>query len=262
MAELSIIIPAHNEEKRIGKTLQEYARFFRLKVKEKEIDSFEIVVVLNGCKDNTIGVVENYKKKFKEIKYLKFEKAGKGFAVKKGFEYALNSNSKLIGFVDADLATPPEAFYDLVKNTKSYDGVIASRYIKGSVVRPRFSFRRIVVSRIFNFLVRTLFFFNFRDTQCGAKVFKKEVIKEVLPRLSMSQWAFDIDLLYNINKLGFRVKEIPTFWKDQKESKLNLKKASIQMFLAVIQLRILTSRLKKAFWLFEKPAGLLWRIVR
>jgi len=263
---LSITIPAYNEEKRIGKTLKEYVDFFREKKKNKEIDNFEIVVVANACKDNTVGVVKKIQKKFREVKLLDFEKGGKGFAIKEGFKDALKRRAELIGFVDADLATPPRAFYGLVRHIKDNDAIIGSRYIKGSKIIPKFSFRRIFVAKVFNLLVRGLFLFPYRDTQCGAKLIKRNVLEKVLPKLSMSQWAFDIDLLYNLRKLGFRVKEIPTYWIDVEGSKIKerggLLRASIQMFFAVLQLRILSSCARRFFRFFKPFIGALYSLVR
>ncbi|MFH1431194.1 MAG: glycosyltransferase [Nanoarchaeota archaeon] len=260
---ISVIIPAYNEENRIARTLNEYGNFFSKKKKNtQEFFDFEIIVVANACKDNTVSVAKEVQRKHKEIKILDFKKGGKGFAVKEGFKEALNSKSDLIGYVDADMATSPDAFYDLIENIRNYDGVLASRYIKCAVLNPKPTFIRKCASVIFNFLVRSLFFIPYRDSQCGAKIFKRKVIEKVLPKLTMSQWAFDIDLLYNAKKSGAKIKEIPTFWREMKGSKINLKKSSIQMFLAVIQLRILNSKLKKS-WKFFKPfAGMLYWIVR
>ncbi len=255
---LSIIIPAHNEEKRIRKTLEEYVTLF----KEKEdVKNFEIIVVANACKDKTVEIVKKFIKKNKEIKILDFEKGGKGFAIKEGFKEALKGKAELIGFVDADNATPAFAFYDLVKNIDNYDGILGSRYIKNAVLNPKPTFIRFLASRIFNFLVRVLFFLPYHDTQCGAKLFRREVVEKVVPKLSMSQFAFDIDLLYNTRKLGFKIKEHPTFWRDVEYSKIKLKKASVQMFLAIIQLRILNSRLKKNWKFFKPIASTLYKMV-
>ena len=96
MAKLSVVIPAYNEEKRIHRTLDSYAKFFSKKVKD-----FEIIVVLNNCNDNTLKIVKNFKNK--KIKYLNFKEAiGKGGAILEGFKVA---KGDLIGFVDADMAT-------------------------------------------------------------------------------------------------------------------------------------------------------------
>ncbi|MBI5872177.1 glycosyltransferase, partial [archaeon] len=191
---LSIIIPAHNEETRIGKTLEEYGKFLQDLKKKKKLD-FEIIVVLNACKDNTVGIVKNAEKKYKEIRHLDFEQGGKGFAVKEGFKEALKGKAELIGFVDADMATRPDVYYELVKNIGDCDGVIGSRYISGSVLTPKQGFSRRMAGIVFNVPVRASFFMPYRDTQCGCKLFKREVIAKVLEQMSISGWAFDVDLL-------------------------------------------------------------------
>src|SRR3989338_629340 len=123
MEKLTLIIPAYNEEKRIEKTLESYSHFFLDKMKE----NFEILIILNGCRDKTREIIEKFSNGKKYIKFKEFEKAiGKGGAIIEGFKIA---DSELIGYVDADGATNPETFYKLVKGINGYDGVIASRWI-------------------------------------------------------------------------------------------------------------------------------------
>ncbi|MEK6817204.1 MAG: glycosyltransferase, partial [Nanoarchaeota archaeon] len=202
MEKVSIIIPAYNEEKRIGETLDSNLRFFKALKKNKILD-FEIIVVVNGSSDKTFDIVKDFSKKNKELKYLNLKRGAKGYAVIEGFKEALKSDSNLIGFKDADMATSPEAFYDLVNKINNYDGIIASRYVKGSIINPKPSLERIFASRIFNFMIRTILGLQFKDTQCGAKLFKRKTLEKTIPRLTLSQLAFDVDLLYNIKKQGF-----------------------------------------------------------
>ncbi len=241
MEEVIIIIPAYNEEKRIGATLEEYGRFFNEEKKTKKID-YKIIVVINNTKDRTEEIVKICQEKNKNIKYLNFKQGGKGFAIIAGFKDALkDKKNNLIGFVDADMATSPQAFYDLINNIKSYDGIIASRYIKYSKVNPKQSLERIFVSRIFNFLIRSLFLMPFADTQCGAKLFKRKTLENITSKLGMTQWAFDVELLYLIRKAGFKIKEYPTIWADKEYSKINFMKAGPRMALSIIRLRLINS---------------------
>jgi glycosyltransferase involved in cell wall biosynthesis len=234
MIKLSIIIPAHNEEKRISNTLEEYGKFFSKKYKK----DFEIIVVLNACSDNTLQVVSKFRKKYPQIKTLNFKQGGKGFAITEGFKVA---QGDLIGFADADCSTSAEEFYKLILRANNFDGVIASRYVKGSIVYPKQSIQRIIVSRIFNFMIRALFLMNYKDTQCGAKVFKKKAVKAVLPNLGITHWAFDVDLLYQMKRRKFKIIEAPTVWRDKEYSKLNFVKAGPSMALAILRLRLIYS---------------------
>lgn len=247
---ISIIMPVYNEEKRIGPTLEAYGRYFE-SISKKDKQKYEILVVLNACKDGTLGIVKEYCKKYSVIKYIDLERGGKGYAVITGFEEAIKQNYDLIGFVDGDLATSPEEFYKLIQNIDSYDGIIASRYMRESVVTPKPTFGRIIVSRIFNFLVRSMLFLPYKDTQCGAKLFKRKALVRVIHKISMSQWAFDVDILYQFKKLGFKVKEFPTKWSDKKYSKINFMKAGPGMFLSILRLRIVNSVFKRFINIYD-----------
>ncbi len=262
MKKVSIIIPAYNEEKRISATLGEYGKFFK-ELKKKKLIDFEILVVINRTTDNTEAVVKKLQKEFKEIRCLNFEQGGKGFAIIEGFKDSLTRNNDLIGFVDADNATSPEAFSEIVRKSKHYGGVIASRYVKGSTVYPKQSIKRIVGSRIFNILIRSMLQLPYRDTQCGAKIFKRNAIALAIPKLKMSKWAFDVDLLYCVHKRGFKIKEISTRWSDREDSKIDFLKNGIMMALAIIRLRILNSLLKKTIKFYDKIISkFIWKIFK
>ena len=237
---VAIIMPAYNEEKRIGKTLEEYGKFF--KDKKYRDFNFEIIVVINNTQDKTEAIVKSYAKKYRFIRYLNFKQGGKGFAIIEGFKEALkDEKNMLMGFVDADMATSPEAFDDLIEKIDNYDGIVASRYVYGAIVKPKQSISRIFVSRIFNFLIRVLFLMPYKDTQCGAKLFKKNAVESMIKEIGMTQWAFDIELLYLLKKHNFKVKESATIWADKEYSKINFMKAGPRMVSSVIRLRLINS---------------------
>jgi len=256
MKRASITIPAYNEEKRIGRTLEEYSKYFEILRKEKKLD-YELIIVINNTIDKTEEIVKYYAKKNKRINYLNFKRSGKGFAVIEGFKDALKRNNDLICFVDADMSTSPEEYWRLISSIENHDGIIASRYVKGAQVHPKQTIQRIIVSRIFNMLTRTLLSLPFRDSQCGAKIFKRETIEKTLPFLSMSKWAFDIDLIYTMRKKGFRIKESPTVWSDKNYSTINFLTAGPWMTLGVIRLRILNSPVKKFIKIYDKFVGFI-----
>jgi len=234
---ISIIIPAYNEQNRIERTLRAYHSFFS-SLKDKNQLDYSLIVVLNGCVDNTAEVVTKIADELDDIFLLDLKKAGKGYAIKQGFAYALQQPSTLIGFVDADMATDSEQFYRLVQNMDSFDGVIASRYMKGSIITPpRPKFKRWGSKLIYEPLVRMVLGLRFHDLQCGAKLFKRNVIETIVNRLTIDQWAFDIELLYLCRKNNFIVKEVPTEWHDKADSKLNPVGAGLKMLKSVWQIR-------------------------
>ena len=233
---ISLIIPAWNEEKRIEKTLRSYITFFK-----KNFRNFEVIVVTDGSEDATSQIVENLTKEFNCIRHIHpDEKLGKGGAIIEGFKFA---SGDIVGFVDADGSTPPESIALLIKSLNHYDGVIASRWINGSVIEKKQPIERRIASRTFNLLVRILFGFSFNDTQCGAKFFKRKAIKSIINELGLTDWAFDIDLLYRLNKKNYKIKEIPVTWHYEEDSKLDLGKTSFKMFFSVIGFRIKNSPL-------------------
>lgn len=260
---LTIIIPAHNEEKRILKTLIAYTDYFKKNGVSKNI-STNFLIVINNSKDKTYDIVKDFSKSNELVSFINLIRGGKGYAITEGFKHILSSNNipDLIGFVDADMATLPEDYHILVNNLRNNDGIIASRYIPGAIVNPKPQFKRVIASRVFNLLIRSLFLMPFRDTQCGAKIFKTSAITKIVKNLAFSQWAFDLDLLYALKKFGFRVIEFPTKWSDKEYSKVNFFKAGPFMVLALIRLRIINSFLKRFIRVYDLFSNRLFRIIK
>lgn len=233
MKQIVIIIPAFNEEKRIGETLKEYLKL-----------NIDIIVVLNSCRDNTEQIVKKY-----PVKYLNFKKAGKGFAIREGFKYALKKNYDLIGFVDADMSTKPESFKELIEQIGEYDGIIGNRWLEGSIVKR--TLKRKIMSKGFNYLVRLLFGFEYTDTQAPAKIFKKQALKEIINNLQTDRWEIDIDILFNLKRKNLKIKQIPIIWEDKAGSKIKLS-TPIQMFSGVVRLRLLYSPFKFIVKIYDR----------
>ena len=242
---LSIIIPAHNEAERISPTLEAYIAFFGKKKSGEGLD-FEIIVINNASKDNTLDVVKEFSRKCKELRWLDFEQGGKGFAIIQGFKEA---RKKYVGFTDADMSTSPKDFYDLYSNIGNYDGIIGGRWLKNS--KTKRTFGKYIRSKGFNYLVRSLFLFPYRDTQCGAKIFKRDKILEIVDEIKSIKWAFDVNLLYLLNKKGCKIKEFPTIWFDKEGSKIS-PKVPIQMAAGIIRLRLVYSPLNFIVRLYDK----------
>ena len=239
---LLLLIPAYNEEQRLGPVLRDYARHFR----EHYAGPFQLVVVLNGCRDNTLGVVQRVATEFPSISWLDFPAPiGKGGALIEGLKLAPRAD--FVGYVDADGATPPQAFLDLVERLGEADCVIGSRWLPGAVLHQAQSNRRQFASRVFHLIVQSLFWMNIRDTQCGAKVMKREAAEKVHSCLRIADMAFDINLLYALKRAGYRILEVPTEWTDQIGTKVTLGRTSLTMFLSALRIRLIYSPLYR--WL-------------
>jgi len=236
---LLLLIPAYNEENRIGPVLDQYAEYFG----RHYPGQFSLVVVLNGCRDNTVGVVQQAEKNHPCISHREFPSAiGKGGALIEGLKLAPLAD--LIGYVDADGATPPNAFHALVKAMENpiISCAIASRWLPGAIVHHFQPENRRFASRLFHLFVEMFFQMRILDTQCGAKVMRRQAVETIHDRLSIADLAFDVNLLYSLKKDGFAIQEIPTEWADKSGSKVvfNLR-TSLNMLLSLVRLRLIYS---------------------
>ncbi len=246
---LSIIIPAYNEEERLGRMLDDYVPFFS----NLYGDDCELIVVVNGSRDGTASVACGYADRYPSVRVVEEPASvGKGGAVMIGFRLARGAK---IGFVDADGATPPAAFQALVENIGDAGAIIASRWIRGADVRPRQPWSRRVASRVFNCLVRVLFKLKISDTQCGAKLMTSEAVRSVLPRLGVTRWAFDVDLLFKLRRDGFSIMEIPSTWHDVSGSRVKIVRASAEMIAALTRLRLLYSPFSWIVMIYDLTIG-------
>ena len=241
---LLLLIPAYNEEQRIEPVLREYGSYFQEQYKGK----FQLIVVLNGCRDNTLGVVQRVAKDFSFISALEFkDPIGKGGALIEGLKLAPLAD--LVGFVDADGASPPRAFHDLTRQMHKADCVIGSRWLPGAVLHQAQTRLRRFTSRSFHVIVQALFWMNIKDTQCPCKVMKRECVEKVHPYLRIADLAFDVNLLVSLKRAGFRILETPTEWTDKIGSKVtsSLFRSSLTMFLSVVRIWLIYSPFYK--WL-------------
>lgn len=214
--EVSLVIPAYNEENRITKTLQDAEKFF-----ETEKISHEIIVVSDGSTDKTVEVSE---KNFSELgiqnaKTLDMtQNKGKGSAIARGVDEA---QGRYILFCDADGATPFSEYLALKKMMKTYHIAIGSRYLDRQKEKGHQPLHRIFFSRIINFLAQVFLVDGYEDTQCGFKLFRSESGKKIFAQQKIFRYAFDIEFLVLAKKLQYDVAEVPIEWHDQEGSKFS-----------------------------------------
>ncbi|MFA5089603.1 MAG: dolichyl-phosphate beta-glucosyltransferase [Candidatus Omnitrophota bacterium] len=216
---VSVVIPAYNEEKRISKTLPVIDAYFSSKGL-----SFEVIVVDDGSKDNTVGVVERFIKDRNNVKLLKNgNNRGKGYSVKKGMLEARGEN---ILFSDADLATPIQEYEKLAGwLQRGCDIAIGSRKIKDSNVLTPASWSRRFVGVLAHVFISLLGLKpDIVDTQCGFKVFKKETARHIFSRQILDGGMFDVEIIYIAIRNNFKVKEVPVSWEHKDGSTINVLK--------------------------------------
>jgi glycosyltransferase involved in cell wall biosynthesis len=229
---LRIIVPAYNEEARIARTIREYSDYFG--------DRARICVVANGCTDRTVGIVSKLIELNLNLELIEIPFAiGKGGAVRVGL---MSGSEEFVGFTDADGSTPPDSFAKLFDTCKvsGTDAAIGSRWMRGSMVSSKQPLFRRAASRAFNACVRLLFGLKFADTQCGCKIFRRSALKVVIPNLELSNFAFDIDLLYALKAAGFVTKEVPVSWADNPGSKVRVATIWFTLAIGLFRLRLRT----------------------
>lgn len=233
---LLVLVPAYNEERRIGPTLDALVSCFA-----RDYDGpWEILVVLNGCRDDTLGVVRQRAARHPEIRWVEFAAAiGKGGALIEGFQHA--AEAELIGFLDADGSTRPESFVRLAALCDQADCVVGSRRIEGAVIKLSQPSHRMLASSVFHLIVETLFGMRIRDTQCGAKILRRDAALRIKDSLHIADMAFDVNLLYSAKRAGLRLLEAPVEWTDSEGSTVRYFRTSLVMFLSVLRLRLVYS---------------------
>ena len=223
----SLIIPAHNEEERLPGTLNIYEEAM-----QREFGSdFEIIVVANGCADNTVKVATEAAVTSLQIRVIDIEEpVGKGGAVLEGFRQA---NGDGVLFADADGATEPESLLELFNQLEHHDVAIGSRRLAGSTITRRQPMARRVFGLTFAKVVRLLFRMPFEDTQCGAKAFRRGAAQRLARVVSETRWTFDLDLLMAARRLGIEVHEHPVVWADRTGSQLRYAATTFEVLQAL-----------------------------
>jgi dolichyl-phosphate beta-glucosyltransferase len=230
----SIVIPAFNEEERIGQTLRNALAYLRETTPESEL-----IVVNDGSTDSTSAVVRDVFSEPSPITTRLLEHSpnrGKGAAVREGLLAAKHS---IALFSDADFSTPIEEAPKLIDPIANgeVDVAFGSRALDRNLIGHRQPWRREQGGRVFNLIVRLATGLPFWDTQCGFKAFQLDIFRPILTRAKTDGFGFDVELLYLAQKAGLRMREIPVRWNHYEGSKVNVLRDSVRMVREVAALR-------------------------
>ncbi|MHC1636469.1 MAG: dolichyl-phosphate beta-glucosyltransferase [Candidatus Methanospirareceae archaeon] len=230
--EISLVLPAHNAAGRIEEAVKR-AKEALAKISH----SFEIIIAEDGSSDGTDKIAERIAAEEPSVTHLHSdERLGRGEALRRAFKHA---KGKILAYMDVDLSTDIKHLEELINSVRreGYDFATGSRMLEGSEVRR--GFKRRVMSRLFNFLVRKILASRIRDHQCGFKSFRKDALMDIIEDIEDSHWFWDTELLIRAQRRGYRVKEFPIRWEDKggRGTKVKTFYDSIYMFYKIVKLR-------------------------
>jgi dolichyl-phosphate beta-glucosyltransferase len=239
--ELSIVIPAYNEEARLPGSLSQISAYIGTSGRPTEV-----IVVDDGSTDRTAAVAESYRREIPSLRVVaNGENRGKGYSVRHGM---LESQGRLVLFTDADLSAPIKEADKLLAPLADHDIAIGSRALDRSLIFARQSPFREFAGIVFNTIVRAILRLPFVDTQCGFKAFRREPCRIIFKQQRIERFGFDPELLYLARHHGLRAVEIPVRWAHSPATKVSMFRDSLQMFLDVFIIRwnALTGRYPRA----------------
>lgn len=229
---ISVVIPAYNEARRLGPTLERVATWL-----DAHEASWEVIVADDGSRDATAAIADEAAVRWPNVRRVSLPRnRGKGAAVRAGM---LAATGDLALFCDADLATPIEELTKLEAAMAASPGAaiaIGSRALATSQIEVRQHPARELMGRTFNRLVRGLVVGGIRDTQCGFKLFTRAAAAELFGRAKVDGFAFDVELLW-LAQGRFPVVEVPVVWRHVDESKVSPGTDAARMFIDLLRIR-------------------------
>jgi dolichyl-phosphate beta-glucosyltransferase len=229
---LSVVVPCYNEEQRLPRTIEQIERYL-----DARGESYELILVDDGSADRTRRVMDEAAARNKAVRIVALpENRGKGRALAEGVKV---SRGEEVLVTDADLSTPIDELEKLEGALAAGAGVaIASRAVRGSRVELSQPFYRVLMGKVFNLIVQVVLLPGIWDTQCGFKLFRGDVAREVFPELTTDGFGYDPEVLYLAKKRAVRIAELPVVWRNSAPTKVMAVRSSLDMFRHVVQVRL------------------------
>jgi len=227
----SIVVPAYNEQARIGSTLEQILHHLRA-----QQWNAEVVVVDDGSRDDTLEILNRFAREHPHVRVLQNPgNQGKGYAVRNGM---LNARGEVLLFTDADMSSPiSEASKLFAALEQGADVAIGSRWLDPSLQFQRQSLQRQALSRLYNIFLRIVLWFPYRDTQCGFKAFTRRAAEMIFPQQRVTRWGFDPEILFLAHRLGLKVAEVPVRWGHDEGSKIHPVRDGLRMAADTLKVR-------------------------
>jgi dolichyl-phosphate beta-glucosyltransferase len=230
---LSIVIPAYNEERRLPQTMQLVLDWLA----RGPFAFREVIVVDDGSRDGTAGVVEKFAKTSAWVRLARNPgNRGKGYAVRNGMSEA---KGEWILYTDADLSTPIGEIVKLHQAAREQSAGVAigSRAVDRSLVEVHQPAMRELSGRAFNLVMRAVTGLPFKDTQCGFKLYRADAARQIFPRQKQEGFSFDVEDLLIAKKLGVRAVEVPVRWSNVEGTKVRLSQGMMS-FVDLVKIRM------------------------
>lgn len=227
---VDILLPVYNEEHVLECSINTLRDFL---IKNADFLNWIITIGDNASLDRTFEVGKELERKYSDVKLLHINQKGRGRMVKYAWS---NSKADILVYMDIDLSTDLKCLIPLVQAIMDgYDISIGSRHFKGSHLER--SIKREIISRGYLFILKLFLDFPFSDAQCGFKAVSKRTVRELLPFIEDNEWFFDTELLYRGHKAGYKIKEIPVHWIEDKDSKVRILRTAWLDILGVMRMR-------------------------
>jgi glycosyltransferase involved in cell wall biosynthesis len=230
MANVDVVIPVYNEEHVLEQSVDTLRAFLAEKLPHK----WRIVIADNASTDGTLAVAQRLAEKHDDVVPFHIPQKGRGRALRATW---LGSDADVLSYMDVDLSTGIEFFPALVAaiTDEGYDVAIGSRLKKGAET-TRSTFREFT-SRVYNLMIKFSFWPSFQDAQCGFKAVSRQAAQALVPLIKNEEWFFDTELLILADKGGWRLKEIPVRWREDPDTRVNIRKTAMEDIRGLTRMR-------------------------
>ena len=228
---VAVVVPVYNEEKVLPESIPALYDYLT----EYFPYEWSVVITDNASTDATPSVARELAARYPRVSVLRLEEKGRGRALKAAWSA---SEADVVAYMDVDLSTNLWSFLPLVAPLASghSDVAIGSRLLRGAMVTRQW--KREVISRCYNLLVKAMFRNRFSDAQCGFKALKRAVAEELLPEVEDNEWFFDTELLLAAEERGYRISEVPVDWIEDLDSRVDVVATALEDVKGLLRVRV------------------------
>ena len=236
---VDIVIPVYNEEAALPKSVATLCDYLSTYLPY----DWRVIIANNASTDNTLAIAQGLAAENPRVSVLHLDRKGRGRALKAAW---LASDADVVSYMDVDLSTNLQSFLPLVAPlaTGHSEVAIGSRLLKGAVVTRQW--KRELISRCYNLLIKLIFRNKFSDAQCGFKAVKRSVARQLLPEVENNEWFFDTELLLLAEEHKMRIYEVPVDWIEDLDSRVKIVSTAAEDIKGLLRVRARRLRLRRA----------------